>query len=589
MKKHKQQTSKFEKMSLFFGLNNFLRLKFNKLFISMTGVFLAASTLGAELNVRDFGATGDGKTDDTKAFNRAVSALKTSEPGSILKLPAGSYFFSGTGKINNGNLVIERLEKQTIEGEGVNTVLLFGNPQHKGLRALHCRKSTFRNFTIRYLPPLAIQGTVSSAGASELTLKLDSADKEPLMFSPLHIIFFRPDGTYEHKIPRNRVKSMEQLPDGQYRIITEWPFGAIVTPGLSAVIFYRFNNSTAFNNEFSNDCTIENVTINNGPSAAFSATNCSGMKFIACRVVPEKGRLLSTAADGVHVKNNRRGPQIIDCIFRNMCDDGINISTMAAPVYSVNGKVMVIDSNLPYEKGDKLTIYDGRDLKEYTSVSVAALRRIDRKGKRVWEVTAEDTLPEIPRTLEITGKEFDRKNLPALALNLSIAGAGSRIVNCEFADHRARGILLRAPAIIENCRFRNLRGPAILLGPEIFWLESGDLSDITIQNNRFDDIGLTNIQVEAFGADHRPQAVSGKIIRNLVIRNNIFNNYGIPSPENSGYGVHGRIINVTNGENILISGNTFGRPHPVAVPTAAITTPGSKNVTIENNNMEMDK
>ena len=43
------------------------------------------------LNVKDFGVTGDGTTDDVPALNKALAAAIAKGPGTILYLPAGTY------------------------------------------------------------------------------------------------------------------------------------------------------------------------------------------------------------------------------------------------------------------------------------------------------------------------------------------------------------------------------------------------------------------------------------------------------------------------------------------------------------------
>ncbi len=543
---------------------------------------LAGIVGGAELNVTDFGVKGDGKSDDSAAFDRAIEALKSAPANSTLKIPAGKYFFAGDGRYDNGNFLIKGLRDAVIEGEGEETLFLFGNPKAKGLRLMNGSNVTMRKFAIKYVSPIFAESEVLKQNSpKELIVKPQAPVFPP--YSPLQIVFFRPDGTYEHGIARNIIKKQEELPDGTWKLALEWPLDGISAEKKIAVILYRFNNSTAFNNESNTGCTIEDVTIYSGPAAAFSASACDGISFVRCRVVPENGKMLSTAGDGVHAKNNRKGINIIDCRFRSMFDDAINITTTASPVCEVEGSTAVIDANLPYKKGDKLVFYDGRNLDEYAAGTIAALEKIDRKGKRVWRVTLDAPLPEIPRTLAEMGKEFDRKDLPAVVVNHSLAGAGSVISNCTISDNRARGILLRAPAKIEKCTLRNLRGPGILLSPELNWLESGNISDITIENNLFDSIGLTNIQVEVFGLDYKPLAIKSIIARNLSIRGNTFRNYGIPSPENNGYGVHGRIINITNGKDIVIENNQFGKPYPGIPATEAVTYPGSQNVTVRNN------
>ncbi len=68
-------------------------------------------------NVRDFGAKGDGTTDDTAAFKRAIAATND---GALL-IPAGRYLLSDMLTIRKSNLVLR--------GEGSEkTVLFFSKP-----------------------------------------------------------------------------------------------------------------------------------------------------------------------------------------------------------------------------------------------------------------------------------------------------------------------------------------------------------------------------------------------------------------------------------------------------------------------------
>ncbi len=72
--------------------------------------------LAVKANVRDFGARGDGQSDDTAAFNAAIAATTD---GAIL-VPAGRYKITGIIRVNKPNLVLR--------GEGPDrSVLVFPN------------------------------------------------------------------------------------------------------------------------------------------------------------------------------------------------------------------------------------------------------------------------------------------------------------------------------------------------------------------------------------------------------------------------------------------------------------------------------
>jgi polygalacturonase len=73
-------------------------------------LLLPAGAFATTYNVRDFGATGDGTTKDTRAFQKALDACAVNGGGDVLA-PAGKYLI---GSIQIGNRTILRLEKDTI-------------------------------------------------------------------------------------------------------------------------------------------------------------------------------------------------------------------------------------------------------------------------------------------------------------------------------------------------------------------------------------------------------------------------------------------------------------------------------------------
>ena len=75
--------------------------------------FTAASVLGW-INVKDYGAVGDGTTDDSTAINAAVGAM---DDNSVLYFPPGEYRYAGT-------VLIENLSDIIIMGAGRDTTML---------------------------------------------------------------------------------------------------------------------------------------------------------------------------------------------------------------------------------------------------------------------------------------------------------------------------------------------------------------------------------------------------------------------------------------------------------------------------------
>jgi polygalacturonase len=84
-------------------------MKFPALFAAGLALACAAAS-GATFNVRDFGATGDGVTKDTAAFQRALDACAVSGGGEVL-VPAGRYLI---GSVQQGTRTIIRLEPDSV-------------------------------------------------------------------------------------------------------------------------------------------------------------------------------------------------------------------------------------------------------------------------------------------------------------------------------------------------------------------------------------------------------------------------------------------------------------------------------------------
>src|SRR5437016_13701390 len=71
------------------------------LFFLLCSLLPAVGSESGVLSVLDFGAKGDGTTDDTAAFQRALDAA-TKAGGGTVHAPRGNYFFAGHLNVANG-------------------------------------------------------------------------------------------------------------------------------------------------------------------------------------------------------------------------------------------------------------------------------------------------------------------------------------------------------------------------------------------------------------------------------------------------------------------------------------------------------
>jgi len=115
------------------------------------------------LNVTDFGAVGDGRTDDTAAFQQALDAARDARGGTVYA-PAGNYFFAG--RLNVPNAV-------TLAGIWQSV------PAHNGIRDAGLPKPTDDGTTF-----LVTGGAGTEDGPAFITLNTNSTLKGVVLYYP---------------------------------------------------------------------------------------------------------------------------------------------------------------------------------------------------------------------------------------------------------------------------------------------------------------------------------------------------------------------------------------------------------------------
>lgn len=94
-------------------------------------------------NVKAFGATGNGTTDDSAAVNAALTAAQNSDDGGTVFFPAGRYMI-------RSSLRIDRFARLQIAGEGRASQILWGFDGHlfRWAPGVPCRDSLIRDLMI---------------------------------------------------------------------------------------------------------------------------------------------------------------------------------------------------------------------------------------------------------------------------------------------------------------------------------------------------------------------------------------------------------------------------------------------------------
>jgi hypothetical protein len=123
----------------------------------------AAARASDTYSVRDYGAKGDGKTDDTAAFQKALDTAAQAG-GGVVYAPRGNYFFAG--HLNVPNAVILKGVWESV-------------PSHLGIRNPGAPKPTDDGTTL-----LPTEGRGKEDGPPFLTLNTDSTLKGVVIYYP---------------------------------------------------------------------------------------------------------------------------------------------------------------------------------------------------------------------------------------------------------------------------------------------------------------------------------------------------------------------------------------------------------------------
>ena len=120
------------------------------------------------ISVRDFGAKGDGVTDDTSAINAAIQAAKKQGPDAVVVLPSGRYK-TALGK--EKSILINGADGLTFQGEG-ETTLVSGDLDAPFFRIADSQRVTVRNIAIDHDPLGYTQGTIVSVDLPGMTCEV---------------------------------------------------------------------------------------------------------------------------------------------------------------------------------------------------------------------------------------------------------------------------------------------------------------------------------------------------------------------------------------------------------------------------------
>lgn len=472
------------------------------------------------INVTDFGAKGDGKTDNTEPFRLALARAMSfrGKYACTIQIPDGVFYFAeprmqvpfqtdylvppekggGLEKIRktNGYIVIGNQKDLTLTGSG-NTELLFQLPL-PGVSCIKlgaCDNVTVKNLSIDYKMRPFTQGTIMEVDTENASILLQSDDPQAAMpgmsyFRRGHAWSFTPDGEFQWDLGFFMMKRAEKAGPLAIRYFYDDDSANKFNPapasagkkaisrlrkGMKLVHVSRCHGG-GVQLDFCRFCTIENVTVHASPAMAFLDTNGYADTFDSCKILRKGGRMISTNGDGFHLASSLFGCAVINCHGEYLYDDGLNTYARHALVEKQlpSGNWSVSDT--PPFPTSLVGCVDQR------TGQITALARCSGGPGKGYQLTP--AIPLISREMIRTGKASGRQ-LPDSLICFSRNGTGFVAINTRFENHHGKSFMIQSPhSLVENCSSDNPHQAGFHIGTLGNWCEYTSPHNVIFRNNQ---------------------------------------------------------------------------------------------------------
>lgn len=544
------------------------------------------------INVKDFGAKGDGVTDDTAAINAAIGAAQRQGVGAVVALPSGRYKTAiGAEK----SIRITGADGLTFQGE-VDTTIVSGDLDEPVFRIVDSKSVSVRKISIDHDPLGYTQGTITSVDIPNMTCEVSIDPGYPAPNDPtfkgsqVHPFVF-PEKNY-YQLDRYWPNPSEMVKTGEHT----WSWKLQGPPNIEnwpgkKFFIYSESRSHAFILSNLRDTTLEDINYwGGGANAGFYVNGLEGtttFRRFVIGVPPGSTRIYSCAGGGQ--VSGLRGKLLLDqCDFSEIDDDGIDILANYTRIIEQRDKrtLIVQAKNSDYRTGDRVELWDWQH-KKMRSDAIITTATSNPGGTFVIALDR-DVVTE--RVGVGVGMNFSRESMTDgidRLINVATVGQETIIRDSKFQVFRAKCLNLKAAnCTIERCTFSNSFQPAISASPEWYFEEGSSIRNFTVRDCTFTDNNHPNIVIGASPisgvpgtkpiVSDAPENISHDSEK-IVIEGNSFSGFGTtPSVFGWNWPV-GPAVTITSAAHVVIRGNTFG-------PLAESAPKGTPKVLVEKSN-----
>ena len=513
-----------------------------------------------EFSVKDFGALGDGKTDDGPAFRKAIAAAASlkGEP-SVIKIPAGHYFIKPDteplpkqirvrlrenpysakyeklpGKFLRTHLMVLHTENLTLQGEN-ETVLVFSDPTMNGLRLAGCRNCHVKNIVLDWAVHTSTQGTITAVEQDPYALIFETDPGYPapnldyfLKSTARRFTPSRPDGLFG--AGTTRMGDIETLASNRFRLKPQQhdaksPVWRNRKPGDRISIIARcdamFFDASALDMRYCGFCSMEDVKVWRSPGCAFRIFRNYAPQMLRCRIEPGPGRkdLVSSNADGCQT-TGMIGPYISQCYFSYREDDGFNIHS-SSPELNV----------IPRSNSSRPFLMQGGFMISGLTGELKAFLQPLPGGKPFYRAD----LPKDSFSRKMIKKQYTAHEMEALNLYggrahklrerpdrlTMIPGdlTGTIVKDTTFFNIRGMALQITAPnVLVDGCTVRHMNSFGINVSALLPWGMTFNPHNIVVRNTKLIDVANPAFSMRFRGLDPgsfcKPRFINDILIEN---------------------------------------------------------------------------
>ncbi|MDP4186108.1 MAG: right-handed parallel beta-helix repeat-containing protein, partial [Bacteroidota bacterium] len=539
--------------------------------IVILSLFLCFTAKGInKIDVTKFGITPNSFTDATSAIKKAIKECNNDEE-TLLSFPKGrydfwsenaeikNYFISNTSseeecpsKLKKVGLLFENKKNLTIDGNG--SLFVFHGKMITWVLD-HCENIKLQNIHIDFERPSMSEMTFKQVTDTLIEAEINQDSRYTIIdnkfywygegwgMNSFHAIIFNPAlGTSNYSSWNPFLKS-EAITIASNRVRFKGDFKKYnFIPGQTLTVRDPLRDQVGAFINHSRNISLKNVFMHYmhglGIVNQFSENLHYDSVFVMPR--PESGRVISSFADCIHFSGCKGQILIENCRMKGAHDDPINVHGTHLQVIEIptttSLKVRFMHPQSygfeAFFKGDTVALVHSAKLQIFNTGILSSAKLINSK-----EMLLEFDKP-LPKDLVVGDCIENLTWTPSLTIR-----------NCRIEGTNTRGILVttRKPVLIENNTFYRTGMHAILIANDASsWYESGEVNDVTIHNNTFEECGYNsapgNYVIAILPENH--ELIKGYCVhKNIRIENNTFKVYDYP------------ILTVKSTEGLIFKGN----------------------------------